>query len=333
MRAFKFYTLIFFLVLAWSMISNATAFAKVSEKKISAANGVTITIQKNNRVNSEKILLGDIAQVQADLFLKESLEKLIIGNAPKPDKIKVYDKDKIISLIQGYRYLPAETIITSADRIYVKRLSQKISKEDIRKFVIDSLNRHFPDKEFELTHFHVQGLDLYPQGKITFKADTADMVDTRGRFSLFVDVMVDGTRVDRSNVKGEIAIYEKVFCAAANFKKGRTLSRADFYLERKNIFELDHDYIRQFETIGNKVLKTNLKKGDILRTSQLSEPFLVKKGEVVTLVAKNENMMIVTSGICMENGFKNSPVWVENLSSGKLIRGIAKDNSKVEVVY
>ncbi len=333
MRSIKFYSLIFFLAFALSIVFALPAVAKVSDNKSSSGSSVVITIQKNNRVNTEKIALGQIAQIQADLLLKESLEKLIVGNAPKPEKIKVYNKDKIISLIQGCRYLPKDTIIMSADRVYVKRLSQKISKEDVRQFVIDSFHRRYPEKEFELTRFQVQGLDLYPQGKTIFKADTRDMLDTRGRVSVFIDVMVDGTRVDRISVKGEVAVYEKIFLASGNFKKDQKLSRADLHLERKNVFELEQDYVRQFKTIENKVLKINLKKGDCLRTSQFSEPFLVKKGEVVTLVAKNENLMIVTSGICKENGFKNSPVQVENLSSGKLIRGIVREKSKVEVVY
>ena len=60
---------------------------------------------------------------------------------------------------------------------------------------------------------------------------------------------------------------------------------------------------------------------------------MVQKGDIVTLVARNENMLIVTSAISKEDGFKNELIKVENLNSGKLVRGIVKEKYKVEVVY
>ena len=60
---------------------------------------------------------------------------------------------------------------------------------------------------------------------------------------------------------------------------------------------------------------------------------LVRKGDIVSLVAQNESLLIVTKGICTEDGFENDVIKIENLNSGKIIRGKIKEKSKVEVIY
>jgi hypothetical protein len=60
---------------------------------------------------------------------------------------------------------------------------------------------------------------------------------------------------------------------------------------------------------------------------------LVREGDIVSLVSRNETLLIVTKGICRENGFENDVIKIENMNSGKIIRGKIKDKSKAEVLY
>ena len=60
---------------------------------------------------------------------------------------------------------------------------------------------------------------------------------------------------------------------------------------------------------------------------------LVRKGDIVSLVAQNETLLIVTKGVCKEDGFENDVIKIENLNSGKIIRGKIKDKSNAEVLY
>ena len=60
---------------------------------------------------------------------------------------------------------------------------------------------------------------------------------------------------------------------------------------------------------------------------------LIQKGDIVSLIAQNDTLLIVTKGICREDGFENDVIKVENLNSGKIIRGKIKEKTKVEVIY
>ena len=294
---------------------------------------VTIVVKENNRINSATVMLGQISDIRANPLITESLEKLEIGSSPKPDEIKVFDKKKIVSIIRSQRYLPDRVAVSSPDRIYVKRMSQVVSERDVRHFVEQQLANRFPDRSYEILRFDVRGLELYPRGEVGFNITKPQMVDSKGRLSFFLDLTVDRVKTDRVSVKGLVAVYESVLLAGRPLKKGQAVTRDDFYFEKMNLFDLGHTYIKDFRVIEGKQLKNNIKKGEPVRDDFFKAPYLVKKGDVVNLVVKNETLRIVTSGVCMENGQQDTLIRVENIGSGKEVRGIVKGKSKVEVIY
>ena len=296
-------------------------------------NSITIVINETSLVKQAHVYLGDISNIIANGFLKEALEKIDFGSSPKPGKIKSFDKKKITSIICGQRYLPDSITIISPQQIFVKRLSQTISKQDVRQFVDTQLALFFMNKEYELKTLNVRGLEPYPQGNTTLVLDSNDIVNKKGKLSFFIDIIIDGTKEDRLSISGLVARYENVFYTKRSFKKGETISIDDIILKKKNIFELSENFIKVFHEIDGKILKSGIRKGEYLKTSLLTEPPMVQKGDIVTLVARNENLLIVTSAISKEDGFKNELIKVENINSGKLVRGIVKEKSKVEVVY
>lgn len=295
--------------------------------------GIKIIINETNLVKEGRIFLKDISKIQANGFLKEALEKIELGVSPKPDKIKSFKKNKILSIIKGQRYLPDNIMVTSPERIYVKRMSQTISRQDIRQVVEQKLSKLFQNRDYQLKTFSVKGLEIYPKGDIKFFLVINEMIRKKGKLSFFLDVIIDGKKEDRLSGSGVVAVYENVFHASESHRKGESLSKKNIHLEKKNIFELSDNVIKAFKEIDQKILKSNVKKGDVLKNRFFVDPPLVRKGEIVTLVARNENLLIVTSAISREDGFENGLIKVENISSGKLIRCIVKGKSKVEVAY
>jgi flagella basal body P-ring formation protein FlgA len=295
--------------------------------------GIEITLKETCVVQSSRIFLQEIADIKADGFLKETLGKIDFGLSPKPGKIRFIDKGKIISTIRRERYLPEDSIITCPDRIYVKRHSEQIAALDIRKYVEQRLSQVFRNREFHLTSFNVRGLEPYPSGEISFFSGSEDMVDKNGKLSLFVDIVINGKKTDRVSVTGLVALYETVLLAKRAFEKGEVLSKESVYAEKKNIFGLGDGYILSVDAIEGKRLASAVRQGECITASLVVPPPLVQKGDIVSLVAQNESLLIVTKGICREDGFENDVIKIENLNSGKIIRGKIKEKSKVEVIY
>ncbi len=293
---------------------------------------IQIIVNETSRVKGPRVRLQDISDIHARGMLKEAVEKIDLGFSPKPGRLKSIDKKKILSSVRAQRYLPENIEIICPEQVYVKRMSQKIDKNEIRQWIDQDLSQRFDDREYELVSFSVQGLESYPMGRKEYQFDSNDYVDTRGRVSVFLDVIIDGNKEDRIKVNGEVAVYEKVLLASRSLARGEILSKDSAYQEKKNIFELGGNLIRKFDAIDGKILKSNLKRDEALTARLVSEPPLVKKGDIIRLVSRNQTLVIVTAGISKEDGFENTIIRVENLSSGKLVRGVVKGKSRVEVI-
>ncbi|MCP4671168.1 MAG: flagellar basal body P-ring formation protein FlgA [Desulfobacula sp.] len=294
---------------------------------------VNITINETNLVKNSHVLIKDIAHVQANGFLKEVLDKIEIGRSPKPGQVKSFDKKKILSLIEHQQYLPENIIFNSPQQIYVKRESQRIAKSKVRQSVDKYLSQTLKGRDYQLKILEIRGLEQYPVGTIKLQIDSGKIINNQGKLSCHMKVFIDGTKEDLLKISGRIAVYENIFFAKKRLVKGDIISRECVYKEKKNIYNLREGIIKNFDEISGKMVKSSIEKNDYFKRNSLLEPPLIKKGDIISMVVKNDNLLIVASGISMENGFENQLIRVENIGSGKLVRAVVKGKSKVEVIY
>lgn len=79
--------------------------------------------------------------------------------------------------------------------------------------------------------------------------------------------------------------------------------------------------------IGGRALK-NIQRGYQIGQNDVC---LVCKGDDVSIIAKNSNMMIKTSGTAIESGAKGESIKVKNNSSNRIIKGIIGDLREIYV--
>ena len=75
------------------------------------------------------------------------------------------------------------------------------------------------------------------------------------------------------------------------------------------------------------------RQGRVSVSGIISSDPLIREGDFVSLSASGDGLLIVTTGVAREDGFRNDVIRIENLSSGKVVRGKVKEKSLVEVMY
>jgi flagella basal body P-ring formation protein FlgA len=60
---------------------------------------------------------------------------------------------------------------------------------------------------------------------------------------------------------------------------------------------------------------------------------VVQRGQTVTLIASGGGVSVRMAGRAMNDGLVNQRVRVENLSSGKIVEGIARSEQVVEIIF
>jgi flagella basal body P-ring formation protein FlgA len=294
----------------------------------------TIIVAEFCQVQGRDIVLKDIAQISnAQPYVKEILEGISLGRSPKPGKIKVLRKNKILSYLRTLQTLPGDVRIEAPDKIYVKQAYQTLAETDIRNRVEGFLSDYFGDREYKVNTLQIQKSELYPKGFLEMAASSPLHVDKNGNLSLSLDILVDGQKEDTLRVRGEVAAYDTIACASRPLEKGRLIIKNDIIFMKKNIFDFRGQVVSDMRSLEGQVLKTHVPKNTAIRAAWLAPRPMFKKGDVVALVASTNRLRIETSGIAKEDGFKDKVVRVENIGSGKVVRGLVKKESTVEVIY
>lgn len=294
---------------------------------------VRIQVRENNLVKGETILLGEVADIEADTFLTGVLKEISLGDSPKPGKVKPFEKRRILFLLQSRNLIHEGMNISCPDRVYVKRESQTIEEDQVKERVAAFLTERFGNRLLEIERIKIRGLAPCPAGEVELLVSGDNPVDRYGRLSLFIDVLVDGRRQDRIRITGTVAESKKIVCASRNLEKGETVLAQDLTLQRVNVFHVRGDVLEDPGAAAGKKLKASIRKGSPLDPSDLMDTPLVEKGDIVTLVARKENLVIRTTGVIQEDGYADEMILVENISSGKTVRGFVRNASTIEVVY
>lgn len=118
--------------------------------------------------------------------------------------------------------------------------------------------------------------------------------------------------VVRAQVSARIAI------AATDVPVGKVIMDEDVLLERHDISTIADPVSDPQDVVGMSG-KRALRAGEVLRMALLASPTLVKRGEAVRIVARNEQVEVSMAGEALDAGARGSLVRVRN-ASGTIIR-------------
>ncbi len=297
------------------------------------AHAVEIEIQKISTVTQDDVQLSDIATIHAKDFLQTALGDISLGKAPKPGQIRQFEKKRLIRMIQASRLVDDTTTITCPDQIYVKRKAQNLEKDMVQEEVLAFLESRFSPRKFDILSMNIRKGESYPEGALELVPGSRCFIGSNGRFSVSMKVLVDGMNRGDLFVTGKIAEFDTLVCAARYLEKDTIIREKDICLEKKNLMLLRTKGIKDKDLVIGQTTKFAVNKGQVLEPEKIIPASLVEKGDVVTLVVSNKNLRIVTHGICLEKGFLNEPLLVQNMKSGKKVRGILRKDRTVEVLY
>ncbi|MCP4022049.1 MAG: flagella basal body P-ring formation protein FlgA, partial [Desulfobacteraceae bacterium] len=181
---------------------------------------VQIIVNESSQVETSEIRLGDIAFITAGDFLKKELAMLDMGSAPKPGKIKIFDQKRIISKIRAKHLVPGNARISAPTRVYIKRASQAVDKQVLKKRMDQYLEQKLVNKEYRVFAFDVRGLEPYPSGDVNLVFENGNIYDENGKICIYVDVIINGKKEDRITLLGKIEVFERVVCTSKPLRRG-----------------------------------------------------------------------------------------------------------------
>ena len=305
--------------------------------RLSEAGLITIRGFEKAEINRDVIYLGQITKMSGDdQALVQRLKKIEISRAPLPGKSRRLNENYIRLRLKQEKIDLSQIKLEVPKGIEVTRGFVEVAKEDIDRVVSDFIYANMPwDRDkVKISDIRVPAGVILPKGKITYRVDPLKNTDFKGSVPLPLHFKVNGQFQKRILVTADIEVSAEVVVTKRPLRRYRRITEDDIEMREKNLAELPPNIILDYEEVLGKRAKRNIDANSVLRSDHIEFPPLVKRGDVVRIIAESGGLRITTLGMVKQReGRRGERVRIENLDSKKSLYGRVLDARTVKVDF
>lgn len=132
-------------------------------------------------------------------------------------------------------------------------------------------------------------------------------------------------------LNADINLYAEALHSATPLNKGDVLTEADLDYVEVDLSQVRYGYFTDMKQLVGQQLKRRLPQNRLIKANYVEPPTLVKRGELVSIVAENRGYSVKMSGTAMSNGSKGERVQVRNNSSKRIVEGVVEEFGVVSI--
>lgn len=316
------------------LISFILMFCFFSTNGLATGNSqITLLINDSVEVSGDYVLLGDISKITADRQSRKTLRALRLGKSPVSGSFKILKKKRIEQYLsrRGWRNI----IVNAPEKIQVWRKSYALSKNEIsskvKKTIIE--NMPWPKDMAVIDVYTSKEVTKIPDSKPDLKVEFPRNFNFLGTELVRVQILVNGMKVRTLWVKSNIKIYSDMVRAARPILRNEILNEKDLFIDKKLVSFVQTGIFNNVGEIAGMRAKRAVKKGAVILDSDIAIPAIIRRGNILNILAKKGLLTVSTKGKAMEKGFKGKIMKVENLSSKKVILAEVVDSKTVKINF
>lgn len=296
--------------------------------------GLSIRVRPYSRVEGQTVCLKDIAELSGSAPMIERLERLEITVAPHPGKKRRFPGSMVESALRGETLKASKTLkLTVPDYVMVERDSQEVSEADLKKMLYGVIEKKAGDRSFRIRDVSIKGNRLLATGPVTYRIDDRNLRNIRGRVTITVLARVPSERTRKLFVSGWVDVFDQVVCASRDIGRGEVIDESDLVLEKMNLARTPGDLMFDLDAVKGTQARTPIGKGKYVRESMIEDVPMVRKGDVVKIIARSGLLTVVTTGVSRENGSMGDQIQVESSESNKRMAGRVVGRQTVDVIF
>ena len=119
----------------------------------------------------------------------------------------------------------------------------------------------------------------------------------------------------------QVKVFGPTVISKQPLPRGTFLSEADLELANREISSAMHGYFTSLSDIKGMVLKYSVAQGQIIGPGTLKPHHLVKRGDIVTVIAETNGLQIQLKGKALMNGYHGQSIRVKNTRSNRILQG------------
>ena len=135
------------------------------------------------------------------------------------------------------------------------------------------------------------------------------------------------------NVPVEIRSTHDVLVVKRALGRGQSVDAADVDVQKRELPGLASPFVASAAELAGRLTRRPIPAGTALPADALTEALLIHRGQSVTLAAISNGIEIRAPGLALADAPARGRVRVQNLSSLKIVEGVADTDSVVRVTF
>jgi len=285
----------------------------------------SVRIEARKEVSDDILTLGALAEEG----LPAEVASIRLGYSPYPGTYRWVSRNEVESALSraGFGSFKVEM----PDRILLTRKSRFLAPEKVKDAVLQFFENRLPGIAVEIQDLAMPENVPLPAGEVVVEVDPGSLPRRLDGVTLRINLLLAGRQVQHQWVHLRARATANVVVAARDLEYGRELLAADLAVEKVELDDLEGPLFSISKASG-LVAKRAFRQGQVLRSSDLKYPVLVKRGDLVTLVGRTSTLTVTASARAKDSGGLGDRVVVQNLTSNQLVEARIVDAGTVEVL-
>lgn len=172
-----------------------------------------------------------------------------------------------------------------------------------------------------------------PLGKLGYQVLSQDHGRLLGQRTISVLLTIADKPQVKIKMHGDLHLYGDVLVARHRLRRHTIISANDLAVTRKDITMFAHDLVQDKAEVEGQRVTTTLREGAIIFARNLQQTPLIKRGDLVTIQARNDKMRISVQGEARTQGTVGQGIKVKNLMSRRIITARVVKSGLVSVDF
>jgi len=298
---------------------------------------VNVPVLQKIIVDGDQILFEDLIdheKIEASQVAAE-LARLVIARAPLPGEERSISAEYLDVRLRQHGFDTDKIRLEAPGQIFVARSAEEVPPEKIAEIAADYVYANAPWERDRIRVKEVRQTQtvMVPAGKVSYEIQSSRTEKFLGSIPLAVRFKVGDGFEKRIWVTVEIEVMEDVVVTSRPLNRLHVLAESDLAMRRVDLTSLSGNTVTQMDMAVGKRLKRALGAHATLRMDHLERPYLVKAGDLVTIVAESKGVRITGLGRVEERGRQGDTVRVSNTDSKKDIYGEVLDSSTIRIPF
>lgn len=301
-----------------------------------AQSKAVIHLADENTIDGDQILLGNIAKFSAEDEKVKKLREISLGFSPNIGMKREIFRDTILLSIIAAGFSTNDFTLQSSAKISVRRASQILNQDLVRKAVEKAVLANFQSEKVEtkITKLQLPEKILLPKGNAeVLAAPMSGVRNFLAPFTVLLEIKVDGKTKHRTSANVEIETFAEVLVLNKNLAANERITENDVRKAKIRLEKPLANYLLESDKLVGKKLLKNVSENEPLLLTSIIPDAVVRVGDLVKIVGQAGKIQIIVQGEARANGRIGERIPVKNSQSGTILQATVVEEGLVKVKF